>query len=130
MERVHTRRTEDSFAAIARLGPGGPLAAVSGARTAPGRIGHVELAGEDGTLVGDYVLDQLSLVVGTTVRPIEVGPPVPTVREALGAFARALRAGEPMPISLDEGLRAVAVAEACYVSARTGSLATVEPIGA
>lgn len=128
MERVHTRNTEDSFAASLRLGNGAALATVSGARTAPGRTGHIEIAGELGTLVGDHVLNQASLVVGSTARTIDVGPPVPTVREVLGAFTQALRDGQPMPIPLEEGLRAVAIADACYVSVRTGAAAAVEPI--
>jgi hypothetical protein len=31
-----------------------------------------------------------------------------------------------MPVPLEEGLRAVAIADACYASARTGAVAAVE----
>ena len=42
-----------------------------------------------------------------------VGPSaVPTVREALNAFVPALREGTSFPISLEDGLRAVAIADA------------------
>ncbi len=51
---------------------------------------------------------------------ILVPPPVPTVRETLGAFVRALREGTSVPISIEDGLRAVAVADAAYRSAERG----------
>jgi predicted dehydrogenase len=52
------------------------------------------------------------------------------VCEALREFAAALRAGQPMPIPFEEGLRAVAIADACYASARSGGTARVEAIDA
>ena len=58
--------------------------------------------------------------------PLQLPPPVPTVREALRAFAEALRQGAPMPISLEEGLRAVALAEACYRSSAAQTAVPVE----
>jgi predicted dehydrogenase len=48
------------------------------------------------------------------------------VRETLNAFVRALREGTPFPISVEDGLRAVAIADAGYRSAeRGGESATV-----
>jgi predicted dehydrogenase len=52
---------------------------------------------------------------------------VPTVREVLRDFVTALRAGGPMPVSLEDGLRAVAIVEACYRAARSGR---AEPVAA
>lgn len=125
MERVNTRRTEDSFVATVRLGGGAVLASVCCARTTGGRTGHIELSGERATLVGDHVLHQAYQVVGTRMEPLATGQPVPTVREAVRDFVRALRERAPMPITLDDGLRAVAVAEACYAAARSGGTALV-----
>jgi len=62
------------------------------------------------------------------MQPLELGEPVPTVREVLRDFVGALRAGAPMPITLADGLRAVAVADACYAAARSGRVAHVEAI--
>jgi predicted dehydrogenase len=45
---------------------------------------------------------------------------VPTVLETLGAFVRALRAGTAFAISIEDGLRAVAIADAAYRSAERG----------
>jgi predicted dehydrogenase len=124
MQAVHTRRTEDNFVATVRL-PGGALATVSCARTAGARNGHIEASGERGTLFGDHVLNHAERVVGTTVEPLPVGKATPTVREVLRDFVDALRNGTPMPISLADGLRAVAVADACYAAARSGETVAV-----
>ncbi len=128
MGSVHTRRTEDNFAASIRLQGGAALATVSCARTAGGRNGHLELAGEKGTLSGDHVLHRAELVVGAKARPIRLGEPAATVREVLRDFALALRTGERMPVPIEEGLRAVAVADACYAAARAGAEAGVEAV--
>jgi len=42
------------------------------------------------------------------------------VRETLDAFVRALRQGTAFPISVEDGLRAVAITEAAYRSAEHG----------
>ena len=57
---------------------------------------------------------------GTERLTLPVPLPVPTVRETLRAFVRALREGTPFPISIDDGLRAVAIADAAYRSADSG----------
>jgi predicted dehydrogenase len=125
MDMVKTRGTEDNFVATVRLGGGAALATVSCARTAGARNGHIELSGERGTLLGDHVLHRAYQVVGTTMEALPLGEPVPTVRDVLRAFVAALRAGAPMPITLGDGLRAVAMADACYAAARTGRVTDV-----
>lgn len=128
MTSLRTERTEDSFAAAVRMSDGLTLATVSGSRAAGGRTGYIELAGERGSLIGDHVAQWAHLVAGTAVEPIALGPPIPTVRELLREFATALRRGTRMPVTFEEGLRAVAIAEACYVSAQSGETARVETI--
>lgn len=130
MQAIRTRRTEDNFAATLALGGGAALATVACARVAGGRNGHVEVAGEGGTLVGDHVLGGASLVVGTRVEPLPVGAGLPTVREVVREFVAALRAGAPPPVPLAEGLRAIAIVDACYASARGGGVAPVAPLEA
>ena len=127
MDRVQTRATEDNFAATVRLS-GSALATAACARTAGGRGGHVELSGERGTLIGDHVLHHASRAVGTRSGPLPLGPPAATVREVVADFVGAIRSGRRMPIPLEEGLRAVAVADACYRAARSGRVAEVEPV--
>lgn len=128
MQSIHTKHTEDSFAATAWLGEGRALATVSCARTAPGRVGHIELAGEKGTLIADHVLRYAKRVVGTKSEDLDVGPPVATVQRVVNEFVEAVRGGRPMPVPLVEGLRAVAAVDACYGAAASGTVAEVEPI--
>lgn len=127
MQAIRTRRTEDSFAATLALGGGAALATVACARVAGGRNGHVEVAGEGGTLIGDHVLGTAALVVGTRAEVLPVEGGVPTVREVVRDFVAALRTGLPPPVSLAEGLRAVAIVDACYAAARGGVVAPVAP---
>ena len=128
MQAVHTRRTEDNFVATVCLGGGAALATASCTRSAGGRNAHIELGGERGTLIGDHVINRAVRVVGTTVEPLVVGDSVPTVLEVVRDFVAALRRGAPMPITLADGLRAVAVADACYAAARSGQVVPVERV--
>ena len=122
---VGTARTEDNFVATVRLSQPQALASVSGSRATASRSGPIELAGEHGQLIGDHVLNTACLVRSGGIEPLEVPPPVPTVREALGAFVHAVERGAEMPITLDDGLRAIAVVMAGYESARSGAQAEV-----
>ncbi len=123
---VATVRTEDCCAAVLDLGDG-VLATVSLARTSGGRTGHVEVAGEKGVLAGDHVANRAHVVRGREVAPIDVGGDIPTVRAAIDGFVRGVANGQ-VPIPLDEGVRAVAIADACLRSARSGRAEAVEPI--
>jgi len=79
-------------------------------------------------LIADHVLNTAQLVHGSRVDVLPVAPPVPTVREVLRDFAAALRQSAPMPIPLEEGLRAVAMVDACYDAARTGRAVAVAAV--
>jgi predicted dehydrogenase len=114
---VGTARTEDNFVASIRLSGDGALASVAGSRATASRTGPIELAGARGTIVADHVLNTAAIVRGTSLEPLPVPDPVPTVRATIAAFAGALASGRPMPIPLDEGLAAIAVVSACYRSA-------------
>jgi len=128
MAVVQTRGTEDNFAAVVRFGGGAVLASVAGSRATASRSGPIELAGEQGQLIADHVFRTVTLVQGYTATPLPIPPAVPTVRETICAFADALRRGVPMPISLEDGLRAVAIADACYRAARGARVVAVPPI--
>ena len=122
--RVVTRDTEDNFNAVFSF-EGPLLASVAGSRATDGRSGAIEIAGEHGQIVADHVHGFAFHLRGTERRPIHVGPREPTVRETLRAFTRMLVSDAPPPITLDDGLWAVAMAEACYRSAQSAS---AEPI--
>jgi predicted dehydrogenase len=93
---------------------------VAGSRATASRSGGVELAGEHGQLIGDHILNQAWLVRGTVASLLPVPEPVPTVRETLRSFIQALRTRGSLPIPLEDGLKAVAIADACYRSAASG----------
>jgi predicted dehydrogenase len=129
VSRVRTTATEDNFSAVIRLSDGVGLAAVSGSRATASRSGPIEVAGEGGQIVADHVLSSAAIVRGNTLTALPVPPRVATVREVLQDFVGALRGGTSMPIPLTEGVRAVAIAEACYraaASARSEPVAAVE----
>ena len=117
--RVVTSQTEDEFAAIVRLEPGGILATVDNARTTAGRSGRVEVAGERAQLRADHVHRELCRIEGR--RRIDLGsfPAVPTVAEALRAFTACLVSGQPMPVSALDGEAAVRAAAAASRAAHT-----------
>jgi predicted dehydrogenase len=128
MTSVATSGLEDNFTAAIRLSDGITLASVAGSRATASRSGAIELAGEHGQLIADHVLHGAAVVRGTTAEPLALPPPVQTVCALLQDFANALGRGTPVPISLEDGLRAVAVVQACYQSARSGRALPVEPI--
>lgn len=124
---VGTELTEDNFVATARFTDPRLLASIAGSRATASRTGPIELAGQHGQLVADHVFGTVHWVRGTDVQALDVPPPVPTVREILADFARMLE-GAPSPIPLAEGVRAVAIARACYTSAERGTMVPVAAI--
>ena len=110
---------EDHFSAVVKLTEGA-IATVSGSRATSGRTGSIELVGDAGQLVADHVLRTAVFISGNTTTPLPIPPPVSTIALTLADFLSALDTGGPMPISLDDGLRAVALAEAAVAAARTG----------
>jgi predicted dehydrogenase len=110
---------EDAFGAILRLS-GGVLATVDNSRTTESRSARIELVGERGQLRGDHLHHRLEEIHGMDLTEVALPPPVPTVRECLRAFTSAVRDESPVPIPFSEGVRAVAVVEACRRSAKTG----------
>ncbi|MBI5504493.1 MAG: Gfo/Idh/MocA family oxidoreductase [Deltaproteobacteria bacterium] len=127
MARVGTERTEDNFSAVVRMS-GGVLASVAASRATASRGGAIELVGESGQLIGDHALNFVRIVQGAISTELSVPPPVSTVLATLKDFAAALRRGGPMPIPLEEGLRAVALVAACYRAAASRRAEPVEAV--
>jgi predicted dehydrogenase len=125
--RVGDVAAPNHFSAVAVL-ESGAFATVSGCRATASRTGAIELAGARGQLVADHVLGTAFRVTGKTMEPLPLPEDRPTVVETLRVFGRALRAGTPMPISLEDGLRAAALAEACRNAAASGTAEAVARI--
>jgi predicted dehydrogenase len=121
INRVVTRDTEDNFSAIVTLEKSNIIASVMGSRGTKGRNGLIEVAGENGQLIADHVHNYLYEVRGMELRAVELEDPVPTVCEALKAFYDSLCQEVPFPVTIEDGVIAVAIAEACYRSAETGT---------
>src|SRR6266542_3048230 len=68
-------------------------------------------------------------MLGRKVAETESVADDPTIVSVLEAFARSVAAGEPVPVSGEDGLRAVVMAEAAYRSAADGRPVAV-PAGA
>lgn len=127
--RIDTRRTDDNFFALLEVdGDGRPLVTVNGCRSTAGRSGLIDVAGAEGQLVGDHALGFAYRVQGVTRTPLSVPDAVPTVREALRAFARLLLIGEQPPVTMEDGARAVLIAEACRQAAQSGGAVAVAPL--
>jgi len=118
--QLMARETEDSFALTCQLSNPSIVAVVTGSRAMGGRAGVIELAGARGQLLADHVHGFVYLVRGSERLTLPVPAHLPTVRETLRAFVRALREGTDFPISIEDGLRAVAIADAAYRSAERG----------
>jgi predicted dehydrogenase len=127
---IATKETEDSFSMLCRLAdPSGPRivsGVVAGSRSTASRSGLIELSGEHGQLVGDHHHGFAYVINGSERTLLPVEPAVPTVRETVRAFVDGLQNVTPFPITPEDGLRAVAIAEACYRSAESGQTVTID----
>lgn len=123
---VFTRETEDNFLMQCRLDDPLLKGAVAGSRSTASRSGLIEISGKKGQLLGDHAHGFAYLIKGLDRTPLPVEPLKPTVRETLGAFVEGVQQGTPFPITVEDGLRAVAIAEACYRSAISGRAVAVQ----
>jgi predicted dehydrogenase len=119
LEQRHTSRVEDLALARFRLS-NGVSCYVEVSRVSGGRVCRVEAIGGAGQLIADVDRSLLTRIEGRTVAETEAVPDRPTVIMVLEAFAKSLSTGAPVPVSGEDGLRAVAMADACYRAAREG----------
>jgi predicted dehydrogenase len=84
------------------------------ARVNQGRITHVEIMGTTGRVQADWTNGVVQIFKQETLTSQLVLPPIPTIVTMLKDFFQALRTGQPMPITGEDGIRAVELADACY----------------
>jgi predicted dehydrogenase len=107
---------------------GGTVCVLDIGRVPGERVGLAEWIGSQGRLRADWPRRQLCWTSGTgEIREEKECPPSQTVLDSLTAFLRAIREGKPMPITGEDGCRAVEIAEACYRSAEAGGELVVLP---
>ncbi len=84
------------------------------------RTSRAEWIGEDGQLTADWFHHRLVMHSSEGACAVHELEPRPTIVAVLQAFLDALLHGTPMPVSGEDGQRAVELADACYESADTG----------
>ena len=117
--RLHTEQVEDLAQLRFTLASGAACFAEL-SRVSGGRLCRVEAVGQKGQLIADVGTGTLTRIEGWKVAEVESVPDRPTIEIVLEAFARSLQDKAPMPVSGEDGLRAVAMAEAAYRSAALG----------
>ncbi len=89
------------------------------ARVSTKRVTHIEIVGTKERVQGDWTNGLVQTFKQGTLTSQEFVPAIPTLVLMLKDFFQALRTGQPMPITGEDGLRAVELTEACYQAAKS-----------
>lgn len=84
------------------------------AQVSQGRLTQVEIIGTTGHIQGDWTNNVVQTFEQETRTSHDVLSASPTIITMLKDFFQALRKGTPVPITGEDGLRAVELADACY----------------
>jgi len=84
------------------------------ARVSQSRITHVEIMGTTGRVQADWTNGMVQIFKQETLISQELLPAIPTIVTMLKDFFQALQKGKSVPITGEDGLRAVELADACY----------------
>ncbi len=109
---------------------GGVRCGIEVARVAEGRVGRAEITGPGGQLIADWTNRHLRYTDSASRSEEWPMPQSPTVLTTLREFLDALRRKIPMPVTGEDGCRAVEIAEACYRSAEAGGAMITLPLQA
>ena len=112
--------TPESQAEITLTTPSGLTCQLDVARVKSQRVTHIEIAGEKGKVRGDWTHGVIETYEKDQRTAQEFVPSTPTIVLMLKGFFQALQTGQSMPITGEEGLRAVELAEACHEAAQNG----------
>ena len=98
---------------------GGTTCQIEIARVLESRAGRAIWIGSQGRVEADWMQRRIRCVDETGVEMMNADlPPAQTVLATLTAFLQAVKNNSPMPITAEDGCRAVEIAEACYRSAQ------------
>ena len=100
---------------------GGTVCRIEISRVVGERAGRASWVGSQGRVEADWMrrLIHYETASGPKTGDIDI-PQSLTVLDTLSAFLQAVSDGTPMPITGEDGCRAVEIAEACYQSAQAG----------
>jgi len=122
IEKVFNPTLEDFFVAVLRLSRSGALFIAEVSKCTRSRAALLDVTGQAGQIWADYRNDEAYLIRGEDWKEINMEEKlVPTVRETLADFARCVNGKLPAPISVEDGLKTIEIAHACYESVATGS---------
>jgi len=117
-------KVEDSFAAVLDL-PGNAIAIIDASTSSKGRVDKMEFAGTEGHVAADRYLREVQLVRGESRSRIPILGSDATIHLLLTDFIDSIVRSREPPITGEDGLEAVRVAEACYRSSETNSKVTI-----
>ncbi|MEQ1627977.1 MAG: Gfo/Idh/MocA family oxidoreductase [Nitrospira sp.] len=98
------------------------------ARVAAERVGRAEWIGSEGRLTGDWAHRQMRFTDSASRSDEWSVPQSLTVLTTLREFIHALQRKTSMPITGEDGCRAVEIAEACYRSAEADGVSVTLPL--
>lgn len=89
-------------------------------RVSQGRVTRAEIMASKGQVLADWTTNIVRKISGRNEILDYPCPSSATLIEVLRDFCQAIRTEGPMPVTAEDGLRAVEIADACYRSAQTG----------
>jgi len=96
-------------------------------RVAAGRRGTAVCVGSDGQITADWIEQRVQFTRGDQAETWTTSPST-TVLSTVTAFLHAVEWKQHMPITGEDGFRAVEIADACYHSASTGGRPVILPL--
>jgi predicted dehydrogenase len=111
----------ERMASIHLTTTGGTLCRIEITRVMGERAGRAIWVGSQGRVEADWMRRRIRTEMSSGEKTADIDiPPSLTVLDTLSAFLQAVNDGTPMPITGEDGCRAVEIAEACYQSAQLG----------
>ena len=124
---VRPALSPETAASIRLVTTSGTVCQIEIARVSTGRVGRADWWGGKGRLEVDWPACQVRCCDSTGTHDFPLSPSQ-TVLATVTAFLQAVQEGTPMPITGEDGWRAVEIAEACYQSAQLGGAPVTLPI--
>lgn len=113
--------TPERLVSIDLITTGGTTCRMEITRTVGERAGRAIWVGSQGRVEADWIHRRICVEMNSGDKTADLDiPPSLTVLDTLSAFLQAVNDGTPMPITGEDGCRAVEIAEACYQSAQLG----------